>query len=71
MYEEELLIRKAYNYCKQGYPIPLDVGLDLLASDVCPGDLEDMVEEGYTLNEVLDMLMYYNHDDYDEEENDY
>lgn len=56
--ETEILVTKAYRYMKRDYPVPLDLMIELFASDVSPEDLQDMVEEGYTLEECLDMLCY-------------
>jgi len=57
--ELDQVIRRAYHYMKRDYPVPLDTMLALYASDVSPEDLHDMVEEGYTLNECLDMMCNY------------
>lgn len=56
---DDQVITRAYHYLKRGYALPLDLIMELFANDICPGDLEDMVDEGYDLDECLDMLCFY------------
>lgn len=68
--ETDVLIAKCYQYIKRGYPLPLDYMLELLKSDISPETLQEYVEEGYTLDETLDLLVYYQ-EDYEPTEEDY
>lgn len=58
----DVLIAKCFQYLKRGYPLPLDYTLELLKSDISPGTLEEYVAEGYTFDECLDLLVYYQED---------
>lgn len=60
--EADVLIAKCYQHIKRGYPLPLDYMLELLDSDISPETLQEYVEEGYTLDETLDLLVYYQED---------
>lgn len=57
--EVDMTIAKAYRQLRQGYPLPVDLEMELRESDIAQEELVNLIEAGFSLEECLDELTTY------------